>query len=81
MYNSTERLPMSEDIEKAYHKGEYGKFRRVKGKNVFIRAKDKKVVKGPNKLRGQRLVMKLDSSGDSVVNFTEGEMGRLRPIQ
>jgi hypothetical protein len=79
MYKDDERLPMSEDIEKAYHNGEYGKFRRVKGKNTFIRAKDKKVTKGPKQLKGKRLVMKLDSSTDSVVNSTQGELGRLRP--
>lgn len=81
MYSNNERLPMSEQLEKAYHNGEHGKFRRVKGKNVFIRSKDKKVVKGPDKLKGKRLIMKLDSNTDSVVNSTQGELGRLQPNQ
>ena len=45
-------------LEKAERDGEQGRYRRVKGKTVFIRSKDNEVTKGPDKLKGKRLMVK-----------------------
>ena len=47
-----------DELEKAVHNGEQGKFRRNSGKTIFIRSKDKKVTKGPEDLKGSRLIVK-----------------------
>lgn len=51
-----------EDLSKAVHNDQQGKYRRVAGKTVFIRSEDKKVTKGPEKLKGKRLMIKTDVS-------------------
>lgn len=48
----------------AEHNGEQGKFRRLKGKTVFIRSKDSVVTKGPEK--GKRLIMKGTISSEGL---------------
>lgn len=73
MYDQNERLPLI----KAEYMGEQGKWRRVKGKLVFIRAKDGKVMRGPSEVKGQRLVMKSGLDDNSMVNCNKGELGRL----
>lgn len=47
-----------DELEKAVREGVQGKYRRVDGKTVFIRSDDKKVTKGPDRLKGRKLVMK-----------------------
>lgn len=47
-----------EELEKAVRDGVQGKYRRVDGKTVFIRSNDEKVTKGPDRLKGRKLVMK-----------------------
>lgn len=73
MYDPNERL----ELVKAEYMGHTGKWRRVEGKLVFIRSKDKKVMRGPNELRGKRLLMKSDLSYKSMVDCNKGEIGRL----
>jgi hypothetical protein len=46
------------ELEKAVREGVQGKYRRVDGKTVFIRSDDEKVTKGPDRLKGRKLVMK-----------------------
>jgi hypothetical protein len=45
-------------LEKAVRDGVRGKYRRVEGKTVFIRSDDSKVTKGPERLKGRKMVMK-----------------------
>jgi hypothetical protein len=56
------------DLSKAVHNDEQGKYRRVAGKTVFIRSDDKKVTKGPDRLKGKKMVMKTDVS---TADFTD----------
>lgn len=49
---------VKQELEKAMHNDERGKFRRVGGKTIFIRSSDKTVTKGPEHMKGTRLVMK-----------------------
>lgn len=47
-----------DELEKAVREGVQGKYRRVDGKTIFIRSDDKKVTKGPDRLKGKKMVMK-----------------------
>lgn len=61
-----------EELEKAIREGVQGKYRRVDGKTVFIRSDDKKVTKGPERLKGRKLVMKdAVSSAGTAAAFGE----------
>lgn len=54
-------------LEKAVRDGVQGKYRRVDGKTVFIRSTDEKVTKGPDRLKGKKMVMK-----DAGIVSTDG---------
>lgn len=61
-------------LEKAVREGVQGKYRRVEGKTVFIRSEDEKVTKGPERLKGKKLVMK-SSDGKTSIENMKGALG------
>ena len=68
MYDLFEQMNEREKLEKADRNGERGKYRRVAGKTVFVRSKDQKCVKGPNDLRGKKMVMKGETTTEGFVD-------------